>query len=99
MDRGAARPARQVNWLRARGRVIRSAGLPAVWQYSRGTKDNGANEPTGLPPMHSWQVINHTPAGYELRQIDSSNAPLRMIGSAAEMPPPSVGTGSRGLNV
>ena len=71
-------PARQFNRLPSRARVVMCAGLPAVWQYSRGTHSNVANAPTGLPPMHSCQVINHTPAGYALRQIDSSNAPLRI---------------------
>ena len=37
-----------------------------------------ANAPSGLPPMHACQVINHTPAGYALRQIDSTHAPLRI---------------------
>jgi len=71
-------PARQFNRLPSRARVVMCAGLPAVWQYSRGTHTNVANAPTGLPPMHSCQVINHTPAGYALRQIDASNAPLRI---------------------
>jgi hypothetical protein len=71
-------PARQFNRLPSRARVVMCAGLPAVWQYSRGTHANVANAPSGLPPMHSCQVINHTPAGYALRQIDASNAPLRI---------------------
>ena len=71
-------PARQFNRLPSRARVVMCAGLPAVWQYSRGTHANVANAPIGLPPMHSCQVINHTPAGYALRQIDAANAPLRI---------------------
>jgi hypothetical protein len=71
-------PARQFNRLPSRARVVMCAGLPAVWQYSRGNHANVANAPAGLPPMHSCQVINHTPAGYALRQIDASNAPLRI---------------------
>jgi cyclic-di-GMP-binding protein len=71
-------PARQFNRLPSRARVVMCAGLPAVWQYSRGTHANVANAPTGLPPMHACQVINHTPAGYALRQIDSVHAPLRI---------------------
>jgi hypothetical protein len=71
-------PARQFNRLPSRARVVMCAGLPAVWQYSRGTHANVANAPVGLPPMHSCQVINHTPAGYALRQIDAANAPLRI---------------------
>ena len=71
-------PARQFNRLPSRARVVMSAGLSAVWQYSRGTHANVANAPTGLPPMNACQVINHTPAGYALRQIDSTHAPLRI---------------------
>jgi cyclic-di-GMP-binding protein len=71
-------PARQFNRLPSRARVVMCAGLPAVWQYSRGTHANVTNAPVGLPPMHSCQVINHTPAGYALRQIDAANAPLRI---------------------
>ena len=64
-----------IHRLPSRARVVMCAGLPAVWQYSRGTHANVANAPTGLPPMHSCQVINHTPAGYALRQIDTSKHP------------------------
>jgi len=39
----------------------------------------GVNRPpTGLPPMANCQVINHTPAGYALRQTDSVPAALRI---------------------
>jgi cyclic-di-GMP-binding protein len=71
-------PARQFNRLPSRARVVMCAGLPAVWQYSRGAHSKVANAPTGLPTMNSCQVINHTPAGYALRQIDSAHAPLRI---------------------
>jgi hypothetical protein len=71
-------PARQFNRLPSRARVVMCAGLSAVWQYSRGTHVNVANAPTGLPPMSGCQVINHTPAGYALRQIDTMHAPLRI---------------------
>jgi len=71
-------PARQFNRLPSRARVVMCAGLPAVWQYSRGAHANVSNAPSGLPPMHACQVINHTPAGYALRQIDSTHAPLRI---------------------
>jgi len=71
-------PARQFNRLPSRARVVMCAGLAAVWQYSRGTHAQVTNAPTGLPPMHACQVINHTPAGYALRQIDSAHAPLRI---------------------
>jgi cyclic-di-GMP-binding protein len=71
-------PARQFNRLPSRARVVMCAGLPAVWQYSRGAHANVANAPTGLPTMNACQVINHTPAGYALRQIDATHAPLRI---------------------
>ena len=71
-------PARQFNRLPSRARVVMCAGLSAVWQYSRGTHGNVTNAPSGLPPMHACQVINHTPAGYALRQIDAVHAPLRI---------------------
>ena len=34
--------------------------------------------PAGLPAMNACQVINHTPAGYALRQIDTVHAQLRI---------------------
>jgi hypothetical protein len=71
-------PARQFNRLPSRARVVMCAGLSGVWQYSRGVHAGVANPPTGLPPMTSCQVINHTPAGYALRQIDASPAALRI---------------------
>ena len=54
------------------------AGLSGVWQYSRGVHAGVTKPPTGLPPMANCQVINHTPAGYALRQIDRAPAALRI---------------------
>jgi hypothetical protein len=54
------------------------AGLSGVWQYSRGIHAGVAQAPTGLPPMTACQVINHTPAGYALRQIDANPTALRI---------------------
>ena len=71
-------PARQFNRLPSRARVVMCAGLSGVWQYSRGVHSGVANPPTGLPAMTNCQVINHTPAGYALRQIDTSPAALRI---------------------
>ena len=71
-------PARQFNRLSSRARVVMCSGFPGVWQYSRGTHVNVASIPVGLPPMHACQVVNHTPAGYALRQTDAGNAPLRI---------------------
>ena len=71
-------PARQFNRVPSRARVVMCAGLMGVWQYSRGVHAGIAKPPTGLPPMTTCQVINHTPAGYALRQIDHSPAALRI---------------------
>ncbi len=71
-------PARQFNRLPSRARVVMCAGLPGVWQYSRGAHSEISGVPPGLPTMNSCQVVNHTPAGYALRQIDTIHAPLRI---------------------
>lgn len=70
-------PARQFNRLPSRARVVTCAGLPGIWQYSRGVHA-GVARPAGLPPMANCQVINHTPAGYALRQTDSVPTALRI---------------------
>lgn len=71
-------PARQFNRLPSRARVVMCAGLHGVWQYSRGAHSAVPGLPPGLPTMNACQVVNHTPAGYALRQIDSTRAPLRI---------------------
>ena len=71
-------PARQFNRLPSRARVVMCTGLSGVWHYSRGDHDAGAPAPPKLPPMTACQVINHTPAGYALRQIDGHHASLRI---------------------
>src|SRR5437660_2888491 len=68
-------PARQFNRLPSRARVVMCAGLAGVWQYSRGAHADVANIPSGLPTMNACQVINHTPGGYALRQIDAIHPP------------------------
>ncbi len=69
-------PARQFNRLPSRARVVMCAGLPGVWQYSRGLQ---TGRTTGTPPpMMQCQVVNHTSGGYALRQIDASPTPLRV---------------------
>ncbi|MEO8752421.1 MAG: hypothetical protein ABI624_07075 [Casimicrobiaceae bacterium] len=70
-------PARQFNRLPSRARVVTCSGLAGVWQYSRGVHTD-VKRPSGLPPMANCQVINHTPAGYALRQTDSVPAALRI---------------------
>jgi cyclic-di-GMP-binding protein len=71
-------PARQFNRLPSRARVVMCAGLSGVWQYSRGTHPDLPAVSTGLPAMSTCQVINHTPAGYALRQVDTVHAALRI---------------------
>ena len=71
-------PARQFNRLPSRARVVTCAGLHGVWQYSRGVHAGVSQRPSGLPPMANCQVINHTPAGYALRQTDASPTALRI---------------------
>jgi len=71
-------PTRQFSRLPSRARVVMCAGLSGVWQYSRGTHAGIANAPTGLPTMTRCQVINHTPGGYALRQIDANPTALRI---------------------
>lgn len=55
-------------------------GLAGAWQYSRSRPTGAAavRAPAGLPPMTHCQVINHTPAGYALRQTDAAPAALRI---------------------
>ena len=71
-------PARQFNRLPSRARVVMCAGLNGVWQYSRGAHAEIPGVAAGLPTMNACQVINHTPAGYALRQIDTVHAVLRI---------------------
>jgi hypothetical protein len=71
-------PARQFNRLPSRARVVMCAGLSGVWQYSRGDHVASLHSPAKLPPMSSCQVINHTPAGYALRQTEGHHASLRI---------------------
>jgi len=72
-------PARQFNRLPSRARVVMCVGFSGAWQYSRGRPAGVAPPaPGGLPPMTHCQVINHTPAGYALRQTDATPASLRI---------------------
>jgi len=70
-------PARQFNRLPSRARVVMCVELAGVWQYSRGLH-TGVDVPTGIPPLTHCQVINHTQAGYALRQTDTHRCPLRI---------------------
>lgn len=72
-------PARQFNRLPSRARVVMCVGFSGAWQYSKGRPPGVAPPaPAGLPPMTHCQVINHTPAGYALRQTDANPASLRI---------------------
>jgi len=71
-------PTRQFNRLPSRARVVICAGLSGVWQYSRGAHAGVANTPAGLPTMTHCRVINHTPGGYALRQMDPQPTALRI---------------------
>lgn len=71
-------PARQFNRLPSQARVVMCTELIGVWQYSRGRHSNVAVPPKSAEPLMHCQVINHTPAGYALRQTDPQPAPLRI---------------------
>ncbi len=71
-------PARQFNRLPSQARVVMCTELLGVWQYSRGRHSGVAVSPQAMPPLMHCQVINHTPAGYALRQTDAEPASLRI---------------------
>jgi hypothetical protein len=71
-------PARQFNRLPSRARVTMCAGLPCVWQYSRSQATTAAPVLAALPTLTQCQVINHTPAGYALRQASEAPCTLRI---------------------
>jgi len=71
-------PARQFNRLPSQARVVMCTELLGVWQYSRGRHSGVAVSPKAMPPLMHCQVINHTPAGYALRQTDAHPPPLRI---------------------
>lgn len=71
-------PARQFNRLPSRAPVRTCAGLASIWQHGRNLKDRTNGSRTSRPPMTDCQMINHTPAGYALRQIEGRSAALRI---------------------
>jgi hypothetical protein len=71
-------PARQFNRVPSRARVLMCPGLPAVWQNTVNAQAGERRMASGLPPMTQCQVVNHTPAGYALRQTDAAPAALRI---------------------
>ena len=70
--------ARQFNRLPSHARVVLCTELWGVWQYSRGRHEGIALPKSGLPPLMHCEVINHTPAGYALRQVDPQPRSLRV---------------------
>jgi len=71
-------PARQFNRLPSRARVLTCTGLPKVWRCSRGSRVDEGSVATSLPAMSACQIINHTPGGYALRQVDTTHAAMRI---------------------
>jgi hypothetical protein len=71
-------PARQFNRLPSQARVVMCTELLGVWQYSRGRHSGVAVAAKATPPLTHCQIINHTPAGYALRQRDAQPLPLRI---------------------
>ena len=71
-------PARQFNRLPSQARVVMCTELLGVWQYSRGRHSGVTVSTKAMPPLMHCQVINHTPAGYALRQMDAQPPPLRI---------------------
>ena len=71
-------PARQFNRLSSRARVMMCSGFPGVWKYARGAHPEVTLQAAGLPPLNACQVVNHTPAGYALRQIDPGEGALHI---------------------
>ncbi len=68
-------PARQFNRVPSRARVMACAGIEAVWQATRETEPATRADASG---MTICQVINHTPAGYALRQSEGQASALRI---------------------
>jgi hypothetical protein len=54
------------------------AGLPGVWQYSRGVHTGITPTADIVPPMTKCVVVNHTAGGYALRQVDETPTALRV---------------------
>ena len=71
-------PARRFNRLPSKARVVMCTEIQGVWQYSRGRHSGVAVPPQATPPLMHCQVINHTPAGYALRQTDAQPPALRI---------------------
>ncbi|HEY7904344.1 MAG TPA: hypothetical protein VIH36_12880 [Casimicrobiaceae bacterium] len=71
-------PARQFNRLPSRARVTMCAGLSCVWQYSRSQQTGKSPALASIPTLTLCQVINHTPAGYALRQVSDAPCALRI---------------------
>jgi hypothetical protein len=71
-------PARQFNRVPSRARVSSCAGLETIWQFSRVMHDRSNANQGAQPAISRCEVINHTPAGYALRQVGAKASPLRI---------------------
>lgn len=71
-------PARQFNRVPSRARVMTCAGLENVSQCINAKGDPAGPAAPTPPTMTHCQVINHTPAGYALRQTEGQASALRI---------------------
>ena len=71
-------PARQFNRVPSRAPVTSCTGLTEVARYARALGERSSGSASALPAMTTCEVINHTPAGYALRQTDARSTPLRI---------------------
>ncbi|MEO5700995.1 MAG: hypothetical protein ABIS17_07895 [Casimicrobiaceae bacterium] len=71
-------PARQFNRVPSKAPVTTCTGIKEIWKYIRSVAERSAGTGSPLPGMTRCEVINHTPAGYALRQTDARAATLRI---------------------
>ena len=71
-------PARQFNRVPSRAPVTTCTGLVEVARYARALEERASGSAALFPTLTTCEVINHTPAGYALRQTDPRAAPLRI---------------------
>ncbi|MEP7205444.1 MAG: hypothetical protein ABI920_00785 [Casimicrobiaceae bacterium] len=71
-------PARQFNRVPSKAPVTICTGLPEIWKYVRAITERNGGLESPLPAAARCEVINHTPAGYALRQLDTRTTTLRI---------------------
>ncbi|MDQ6620919.1 MAG: hypothetical protein M3Z31_14715 [Pseudomonadota bacterium] len=71
-------PARQFNRIPSHAPVSSCAGLGEVVRYARAAADRAAGTATASPTTWQCEVINHTPAGYALRQNEVRGTSMRI---------------------